>query len=108
MTTYASVIKALEKSGNVQSVSMKSLRVVEGKKRLGSDVRRKISDKLAEYGIAHLPTELPDGQDHWVLLYKRDSPGGVIIETFLRTSEDEDQIKAVQTLRKIRALIERA
>lgn len=65
--------------GGACAMVMRELREAAGMSRLGTRVMRTIAGSLAESGIGHLPRELPNRQDAFVLLYQVDGPAGTIL-----------------------------
>lgn len=85
-------IKAsVEKSGNVQTLTMEVLRNAYGAAKLGVNVRAEISQALAGIGLGHVPVELPSYQHEQVRLYKRGTPVGQMIESVLTPGEQNDK-----------------
>lgn len=62
-----------------------------GVQRLGSEVRRNITQALKGHGIAHLPAQFPDRAHTKVRIYKMNSAAAGLIEAVLTVGENEDQ-----------------
>lgn len=53
---------AVEKNGNLLTLTMQTLRDANGAQKLGSYIRDSISSTLAGMGLGHVPQELPSNQ----------------------------------------------
>jgi hypothetical protein len=90
MKDWNEIKLAVEKAGNVLTVSMEDLRNVHGAAKLGINVRTEISSTLAGMGLGHVPTDLPPWQHESVRLYKRGTPVGDFIQTVLTPGTQND------------------
>lgn len=115
MTDWDSIKAAVENNGNVQTVTMETLRNVHGSAKLGVHVRTEIGSRLAGMGLGHVPKALPTYQHEPVRLYKRGTPVGDLIETVLAPGEQNDKklvdqlgdsdVKYAETIEQIRDLV---
>jgi hypothetical protein len=93
--TWDEIKAAVEKNGNVLTVTMETLRDAHGAEKLGVHVRAQIIAALAGMGLGHIPKEeLPSNQHEMVRLYKRGTPVGDHIEKVLTPGQQHDQIIA--------------
>jgi hypothetical protein len=90
MTSWNEIKNAVEKNGNVLTVTMEKLRDAHGAAKLGVHVRREISSALAGMGLGHVPQELPSYQHELVRLYKNGTPVGELIATVLTPGQQND------------------
>jgi hypothetical protein len=104
--------RRVDDNQGVITTSMRALRDAYGAERLGKHVRSGLSAKLAEWGLRHAPSELPDSQDEWVRVFRRGSPVEKVIQAARRISPDNDEIlreaaanKAADAIQKIRELV---
>ena len=82
MTDWNAIKGAVEKNGNVQTVTMEQLRDANGAAKLGVHVRDAISS-TAGLGLGHIPQVLPTNQHELVRLYKKGTPVGDWISAVL-------------------------
>ena len=114
MANWDQIKDAVEKNGNVKTVTMKDLRDAHGTLKLGSTVREQISAELAGMGLGHIPQVLPNNQDELVRVYKHGTPIGELIDTVLKPGplndnklsaqfggEDVDNAAIVQKIREL-------
>ena len=90
--TWDKIKETGEKSGNVCTMTMETLRNAHGAGKLGVNVRGEISQTLAGMGLGHVPQELPSYQHEQVRLYKRGTAVGQLIESVLTPGEQNDKM----------------
>ena len=90
MADWNAIKDAVEKNGNVQTVTMEQLRDAHGAAKLGVHVRDAISSTLAGLGLGHVPEVLPTYQHELVRLYKRGTPVGDMITSVLTPGGQND------------------
>jgi hypothetical protein len=90
MASWNEIKDDVEKNGNVKTVTMEQLRDAHGTLKLGVHVRAEISAALAGIGLGHVPEELPNYQHEQVRVYKKGTPVGDLIETVLKTGQQND------------------
>jgi hypothetical protein len=90
MPTWDEMKDAVEKNGNVLTVTMEELRNTHGVGRLGKKVIAHIHNGLAGVGLGHVPQELPGDQHEPVRLYKMGTPIADAIITVLTPSKQND------------------
>ncbi len=88
--TWNEIKEAVEKNGNVLTMSMEQLRDANGSSKLGVNICAAISNALAGTGIGHIPVELPGYQWEQVRLFKRGTPVGDLISTVLTPGQQND------------------
>ena len=88
--TWDEIKAAVEKNGNVLTVTMETLRDANGAGKLGSHIREAISKALAGMGLGHIPAELPAYQHEPVRLYKHGTPVGELIDKVLTPGQQND------------------
>ena len=91
MANWAEIKDAVEKNGNVMTVTMKELRDAHGSGALGVHVREQISSELAGLGLGHIPEVLPSYQDESVRVYKHGTTIGELIDTVLKPGQQNDK-----------------
>lgn len=77
--------------GGAQSVRMDRLRDAVGAGRLAQGPCSQISYNLEQHGLGSSPQTLPTDQHASVLLFKRDSPLGRVIQAAAGTNPDSDE-----------------
>lgn len=90
MASWTEIKEAVEKNGNVLTVTMEQLRDAHGTAKLGVHVREEISSALAGMGLGHIPEELPSYQHELVRVYKNGTPIGELIATVLKPGQQND------------------
>lgn len=115
MSDWDSIKAEVENNGNVQTVTMETLRNAHGSSKLGVNVRAEIGSRLAGMGLGHVPKSLPTFQHEPVRLYKRGTPAGDLIETMLAPGEQNDRklveqlgesdVKYAEVIEQIRDLV---
>lgn len=90
MADWNAIKDAVEKNGDVKTVTMEELRNAHGAAKLGVHVRDTISSTLAGMGLGHIPEVLPTYQHELVRLYKRGTPVGDLISIVLTPGEQND------------------
>lgn len=90
MASWAEIKEAVEKNGNVMTVTMEKLRDAHGAAKLGVNVRAEITSTLAGMGLGHVPQALPSYQNEQVRVYKNGTPVGDLINTVLTPGEQSD------------------
>lgn len=84
-------VKSLvENNEGIVTVTMQTLRDTVGKDKLGVNVRKDISSKLAGVGLGHIPRTLPKYQTETVRLYKKGTAIGDLIDIVMSPGEDND------------------
>lgn len=96
MASWAEIKEAVEKHGNVVTVTMEELRDASGKDKLGVHVREEIRKTLAGMGLGHIPQELPNYQHEPVRVYKKGTPIGELIDLVLTPGQQNDNKLAAQ------------
>lgn len=89
--SYEKLADRVESSGSLLACEMEVLRELHEAGRLGVNVVRGISNKLAQHGLAHIPPELPTSQHEMIRIYKRGTPLARIVEAVLQPSEQGDE-----------------
>lgn len=90
MASWGEIKDAVEKNGNLLTVTMEQLRDAHGAGKLGVHVRAEISSALAGMGLGHIPQELPSYQHEQVRLYKNGTSVGELINTVLTPGQQND------------------
>jgi hypothetical protein len=116
MASWTEIKEAVEKNGNVTTVTMEQLRDASGKDKLGVHVREEIRKALAGMGLGHIPQELPNYQHEPVRVYKKGTPIGELIDLILTPGQQNDSKLTAQfdaggvdyadIVQKIRELVE--
>jgi len=91
MDTWKDLKSSVERNGNVLTISMKELRDVAGKNKLGKNVVKEIKENLASVCLGHVPQVLPLDQNALVRLYKCDTDISKLIETIAIPNEKTDK-----------------
>jgi hypothetical protein len=91
MKTWDELKTAVIANNNIHTVTMESLRDLNGSGKLGVHVIEEIQDALASRGLGHVPQELPSSQNDQVRLYVRGTEIGHLIETVLNVGEQNDK-----------------
>lgn len=55
----------------VLRIKMGDLRSIEGAQRINENLNQRVSDRLRDMGVGHLPAELPSRADQPIVLYRR-------------------------------------
>lgn len=76
METTTDLRVLVSESGGILEMQVRDLRDLVGAARAGVKVRRRIEEHLEERELVHLPLDIPDDQEHWVLVANRHSPEG--------------------------------
>jgi len=76
METMTDLRVRVSELGGVLQLQVRDLRDLVGAARAGVKVRRRIEEHLEQRDLVHLPLEIPDDQEHWVLVAHRHSPEG--------------------------------
>jgi hypothetical protein len=84
---YDLLAKGVDTFSGLIVVQMKQLRSLSGKKRLGSDVRKDITDQLRQRMLKFHPDPLPEGQDSCVLIYREQTDGGNMVAYVLEPQQ---------------------
>jgi len=118
---YDELSTSVDQNGGLLVVPAAELRDAQRADRLGSRVRAAISRELAQRGLGTFPEEIPDRYHQTVRVYRRGTALGQIVEAVLNPSAEGDELllsvvgggsdgsgggKAVETLEKIRELLE--
>lgn len=97
-STWIDLDKAVKANGGVLRVAMWALRDIDGYGRLGVRVLTSIHDKLADIGVGHLPSDLPNNQNQNVVLYKVSSEAGAVVAAVRNGSSTGDAEAALRRL----------
>ena len=115
MTNWDTLRDEVTESGDVLTVDMLRLREVHQVSKLGSTVRKNISDKLHGAGLGHYPQSLPQYQEQEVRLYRLGTPIADLVAAVIAPGSDNDEkLKAAtgnganadEILDRIRELVE--
>lgn len=90
--SYDQLVADVEAKGSVATYSMAVLRDIEGAGKLGTHVRKAISQQLRAHGLDHLPEDLPTYQEQSVRIFKRGTRVHRVIEAVLRPSDVGDSV----------------
>lgn len=85
VTTWAELLRFVDDHHGLMRVTMATLRELEGAQRVGKNVLTAIDTKLSQLGLGHLPSELPNRQDHPVMLYRVGTPAADAIRAIRMT-----------------------
>lgn len=88
MKTTTDLRVTVSELGGLLEVRVRDLRDLVGAARAGVKVRRRIEEHLAERDLVHLPLEIPDDQEHWVLIAHRHSPEGEAVGRLQRAAHE--------------------
>ncbi|WP_333769925.1 hypothetical protein [Streptomyces sp. IBSBF 2435] len=97
-STWTDLDKAVKSNGGVLRVAMWALRDIDGYGRLGVRVLTNIHAKLADIGVGHLPSDLPNNQNQSVVLYKVGSEAGAVVAAVRNGSSTGDAESALRRL----------
>lgn len=81
INTWPELRSAVETNEGIAKIPMEKLRELEGRQRVGKHILSAIEDRLATMGLGHLPEELPNRQQQYVLLYSFGTPASEVIES---------------------------
>ena len=90
MVSYENLKTEVEGNGNVLTVTMERLRNAHGAGKLGVNVSRDISNRLAGLGLGHVPTELPSYQEKQVRVYKLGTEVADVIRSAVEPGPEGD------------------
>jgi len=90
--TYEELSAAVDGDGGITPISMNTLRLINGAGRLGPGVCNIISKELSQYGLGHIPEELPSYSTEEVRVYRLGTQIGDIINAIVQPSHSGDQL----------------
>lgn len=112
---WSEIKEKVEQKDGVWTTTAAVLRNAAGYDRLGKNVTKKISSKLAQEGLGHVPTKLPRHGTAPVRLYLRGTDAGNFIAKAVAPSEENDQqirdlvsgeeAELAETIEEIRQLV---
>lgn len=110
--TYEDLSNAVDEGGGVVTVSMGILRDIHGAGKLGINVCTSISEKLAGYGLGHLPETLSSNQLDNARIFKVGSAIGDLIKAVTSIDGQSDEKlrdlatnRSNEVIKKIRDLV---
>lgn len=89
LTDTADLAAEIADEGGIAAVRVGWLREMVDAGRVGIHVRDRIHHVLAARSIGHWPAEVPNNQDHLVLVYRTDLPAGAALTAALRLAGHE-------------------
>lgn len=99
-SSWSDLDETIKASGGILRVAMWTLRDIDDYGRLGVRVLASIHDRLADIGVGHLPSNLPNNQYDTVVLYKVSTDAGAVVSAVrngTRTSEAESALRRLNT-----------
>jgi hypothetical protein len=105
-SSWADLDKAIKARGGVLRVAMWALRDIDDYGRLGVRVLATIHDKLADIGVGHLPSDLPNNQYDTVVLFKVSTDAGAVVSAVRNgtsTGEAESALRRLNTSDAVQA-----
>lgn len=87
MSTFEELKREVEAKNGIAMTSMHALRDMVGHKALGSDVIARISGRLHNVGLGHLPTKFRSPGDLPVTIYAMGTPAGDLVEAVVKMAE---------------------
>lgn len=90
-TRFDQTARSVRTNGGLWEATVGQLRDVYGAGRVGHVVRAEITQALRERAVEHWPQQLPDDQDHLVLLYATDASAGQAFRAAVRLAHLESK-----------------
>jgi hypothetical protein len=97
-SSWADLDKAIKGKGGILRVAMWALRDIDDYGRLGVRVLASIHDNLADIGVGHLPSDLPNNQYETVVLYKVSTDAGAVVSAVRNGTSTGDAESALRRL----------
>lgn len=104
VTDWHDLLTAVESNQGVHRVRMETLRQLEGRQRVGKHILTTISEKLKTLGLGHLPQELPNRQQQYVLLYRVGTPASTLVQAIQNGLTESPSTEAFDFLRRLNTL----
>lgn len=112
--TYEQLAEQVDLNGGVMTATMGQLRDVHGAGKLGSYVVSAIHEQLDSLGLGHAPVEMPRDQWERVLVYRKRTPVGRVVQAVVSVTKESDSIlkeavgnngQSSDIIRRIRELV---
>ena len=109
---FQGYVQRLNESRGMISVRVEELVRQYGREKAGAIIVKEIAANLQSLEIKHVPDELPNSSNEWVILYKEGSAAGELITAIRHPSEKSEDIISValqpeanNKLERIRAIL---
>lgn len=104
LNDWQELLTLVERNQGVERVSIETLRLIEGRQRVGKHILSAIEDKLTALGLGHLPETLPNRQQQQVVLYRLGTPASEVIQAVRDGLTQPASESAFEALHRLNAL----